>query len=172
MTHDELIRCASSWLVYRKRCSIVASELVSGSAEIPDVIGWHGWSSTLIEAKISVADFRMDQRKMFRKYKNDGMGMFRYYIIPFELKEVITPLLPEGWGLLLAKPHRTGLTMAKVEKGSVQFDCNKNNEALLLSSIIRRIAGNGKPLQGVAVKCYAIGIPDPKAELFIEPEPA
>src|SRR5258706_14836969 len=108
MTHDELIQHASYWLYNRKKCSIVASELVTGSAEIPDVIGWSGWASTIIESKISVADFIADQRKTFRKYEEDGMGIHRYYIIPFNLKDAIIARLPEKWGLILCKEKISG----------------------------------------------------------------
>lgn len=165
MKHDELVRRASTWLKNSRGCSIVASDLVTAGMETPDVIGWHGWGSILIEAKISVSDFRADQKKTFRSMAGRGLGMKRYYIVPFELREKILPLLPEKWGLLLCRGAR--LT---IEKASELFECDKNSEILFLSSVIRRIAGSAQPLKGMSVRCYTIDISNPRAELFIEPE--
>ncbi len=191
MTHDDLVRRASRWLQTNKHCSVVASELNTGNLETPDVLGFWGWGSTLIEAKISIADFRADQKKTFR-LNGRGMGRTRYYIIPSEMKENIYPLMPEGWGLLLCKGNRI-----TVERKSNVFENDQNAEILFLLSVVRRIAGRSEPLVGVRVKCYTIdmsffererlirecerkGIPvdekeideklEPRAELFIEPD--
>lgn len=164
MTHDDLVKRASTWLKNSRGCSIVASDLVTAGMETPDVIGWNGWGSILIEAKISVSDFRADQKKTFRM-AGRGMGMRRYYIVPFELEEKVLPLLPERWGLLLWRS-----THLMVAQESDLFESDKNSEILFLSSVIRRIAGSAQPLKGMAVRCYTIDIPNPKAELFIEPE--
>jgi hypothetical protein len=165
MTHDELVKRAFTWLKNNKRCSIVASELVTGGMETPDVIGWNGWESTLVEAKISVSDFRADQKKIFRM-AGRGMGIRRYYIVPFELKEKVIPLVPEKWGLLLCKEGRKGLVF---EKGSMLFENDKANEILYLSSVIRRIAMRDEPLAGINVRCYTYQVEnEPRAELFID----
>jgi len=165
MTHDELVRRAFTWLKNQKHCSIVASELVTGGMETPDVIGWDGYVSTLVEAKISVSDFRADQKKIFRQGAGRGMGMMRYYIVPFELKDRILPLLPDGWGLLSYKPGRR----PALEKGSAVFEPDWPREILYLSSVIRRIAGRDEPLNGINVRCYTFqSETEPKAELFID----
>jgi len=104
--HKYLVRHAFNWLVNVKRCTITASEMSSGGRETPDAIGWNASFSYLVEAKISVNDFRIDQKKHFRPQAEIkiglGMGRHRYYIIPLALKEKILPIMPERWGLLLA----------------------------------------------------------------------
>jgi hypothetical protein len=168
ITHAELVKRAFGWLKNHKRCSIVASELVTGGVETPDVIGWNGWESMLVEAKISVADFRADQKKVFRNLAGRGMGIRRYYIVPLGLRDKVFPLLPDGWGLLTCKDRRGGVV---VEKPSAAFANDMQREILCLSSIIRRIAGREEPLKGINVRCYTFQMEaEPKAELFIEPE--
>src|SRR5687768_8242931 len=142
MNHDELVKRAFSWLKNNKRCSIVASELVTSGMETPDVIGWNGWVSMLVEAKISVSDFRADRRKIFRTLAGRGMGVHRYYIVPSDLVDVILPLMPDGWGLLSCGVRRKLV----VERLSAVFQPNAHNEILYLSSVIRRIAAREEPL--------------------------
>lgn len=167
MTHDDLIKRAFSWLQNQKGCSIVASELVTGITETPDVIGWNGWTSILIEAKVSLSDFRADQKKIFRKLSDRGMGVFRYYIVPLELRDKVVHLLPYGWGLLSMSPRRKVL----VEKQGLVFQHNQSHEILFLSSVIRRIAMKNEPLRGINVRCYTYQADtEPKAELFVEPD--
>jgi hypothetical protein len=165
LTHDELVKRAFVWLRDKKGCSIVASELVTGGMETPDVIGWHGWGSILVEAKISMTDDRADQKKTFR-LSGRGMGIQRYYIVPEELKDKVLAVLPEGWGLLTCKPGRR----PQLVKQSAYFENNKANEILYLSSVIRRIAMRAEPLKGINVRCYTFQTETkPKAELFIAP---
>ena len=162
-THAELVKRAFAWLK-KKRCSIVASELVTGGVETPDVIGWHGIESILVEAKISISDFRADQKKIFRM-AGRGMGMRRYYIVPSELLDKILPLLPEGWGLLVAQ----GRNSVRVERHSGYFENDLRRELLFMSSVIRRIAMREEPLKGINVRCYTVqSESEPRAELFVE----
>lgn len=164
MTHSELIRRAFLWLKNTKGCSVVISELVAGS-EIPDVIGWHGWASILIEAKISIADFRADQDKSFRRYKENGMGCYRYYIVPESLAESIEGKLPDNWGLLVCK--KRGIS---VIKQSGDFEVNLHKEIGMLLSLIRRISTTDKPVNGVGVKRYieALASKNPKAVYYAD----
>lgn len=166
MTHDELVKRAFSWLKNKKGCTIVASELVTGNAETPDVIGWNGWLSILVEAKVSVSDFRADQKKVFRQ-DGRGMGLHRYYIVPDELGDKVLPGLPAGWGLLLCTVRKKII----VARLSSVFQNDKASEILYLSSVIRRIAMRDEPLRGINVRCYTYQVETtPKAELFIAPE--
>jgi hypothetical protein len=169
MTHADLVKFAAAWLKNQKRCSIVASELVFGGWENPDVIGWNGWESWVIEAKISVSDFRADQKKSFRNLAGRGLGIRRYYIVPLDLRDKILPGLPDGWGLLTVKDGRGGVVVCKP---SSTFANNWQYEILCLSSIIRRIAMR-QPLRGVNVRCYTFqSESEPRAELHVEPAPA
>jgi hypothetical protein len=166
-THGELVKRAFIWLRDTKRCSIVASELVTGGMETPDVIGWNGWESMLVEAKVSMSDFRADQKKMFRM-SGRGMGVLRYYIVPEELKDRVLVVLPDGWGLLTCKPGRR----PQLVKRSAYFENNKASEILYLSSVIRRIAMRPEPLKGINVRCYTFqSETEPKAELFVNADP-
>lgn len=167
MTHDELVKRASRWLLNTKYCSVVATELVAGGNEIPDAIGWHGSCCIVVEAKVSVEDFKADQHKSFRRYPENGLGGMRYYIIPEELADKIFPLLPEKWGLLVCR--RRGLVIVKPAEYFYEHD--KAAEIIFLTSVIRRIAGRPEPLRGVNVRCYTYQVEtEPKAELFIVPE--
>ena len=99
--HRKLVERGGFWLNNRIRCSVVLLERGSGW-ENPDVIGWHGWTSYLIEVKVSRADFFADAKKNSRHFQGrySGMGCYRYYLCP---QHLIQPEeVPEGWGLLWA----------------------------------------------------------------------
>ncbi len=166
MTHDELIKRAFLWLKNTKRCSVVVSELVSES-EIPDVIGWNGKASILVEAKVSVADFNADQFKSFRRYPDNGMGAYRYYIATPEIAQKIIGKLPEKWGLLVCKNGRI-----QVLKKSEGFETNLYKEMGILLSLIKRISKTDKPVDGVGVKRYieALAPSNPKAVYYASQE--
>lgn len=95
--HRELVGRAGNWLSNSVRCRIVLLER-NHTWESPDVIGWRGWQSYLIECKVSRADFLADKNKPARQHLDLGMGCYRYYLCPkgmVSLNEV-----PEGWGLM------------------------------------------------------------------------
>lgn len=164
MTHDELIKRAFMWLKNVKGCSVVVSELVAGP-EIPDVIGWHGWGSILVEAKVSIADFHADQKKSFRRMEDRGLGILRYYIIPEELHDRVVNILPEKWGLLVCK--KRGIHVAK---GSMIFENDFHKEVGMLLSLIRRISTTSEPVNGVGVKRYIeeLSTKNPKAVFYAD----
>lgn len=88
---------AKRWLIKARGCNVVLSERAEPiTSEIPDVIGWKGRHSILIECKTSKADFRRDKDKWFRH--GFGIGQQRFFLAP----EGIIPIqeVPEGWGLL------------------------------------------------------------------------
>lgn len=165
-THADLIQRALRWLVNTKGCSIAVTEMGSGG-EIPDVIGWqYTWASVVIEAKVSRADFKADLNKSFRS-TNPGMGMKRYYIVPNHLRESVTDLLPDKWGLLAA-----GKSSVYVIRDAQEFDTwDWRNEMAIMNSIVRRVANTAQPIRGMRVKYY---IPDvetrePHRELYVKP---
>ena len=61
MTHDELVVRANKWL--KSRADIITSEASPWfTKEIPDALGWDSrGESTLIECKVSYADFMRDR---------------------------------------------------------------------------------------------------------------
>lgn len=154
--HDRLVRAAATWL--NKRCALVVTELVAGW-EVADAIGWRGPRTMLVECKASRADFVADAQKPFRLHPDSGMGNTRYFL---SLPGVIAiPTLPAKWGLLELHGRRV-----RVIKESEVFDSNRECEASLLLSLIRRI-GTTAP-HGVSVKCY-VHQTRCKATMSVEP---
>lgn len=143
VSHSGLVDLAATWL--RKSCSVIMTEL-STIGEEPDVIGWQGNRSTLIECKVSRSDFLADRRKNFRLCPESGIGRQRYFIAP---KGLISPEeLPDGWGLLEADGRRV-----RQKKRSEYFkEINERHEITLLLSALRRI-GHDAP-EGVSIRCY------------------
>ena len=77
MSHTECVSIATRYM--KSRSAVVLPEFFSHNAEIPDVIGFDKDRSTVIEVKVSRADFLKDMKKSFRKNPNSGMGDTRYY---------------------------------------------------------------------------------------------
>jgi len=97
MNHSDLIQIGKKWLIKARNCQVVLSETQAQSGETPDLIGWRGQLSILIECKTSLADFRRDLHKWFRN-SGPGIGQHRYFMAP---KGVIpVDEIPVGWGLL------------------------------------------------------------------------
>lgn len=97
MTHYDLVKLGRKWLRKARDCRVVLSETQAKSGEIPDVIGWRGQFSILIECKTSLADFRRDLAKWFRN-SGFGIGQQRFFMAPVGV--IPAKELPEGWGLL------------------------------------------------------------------------
>lgn len=113
----------------------VAVELVTLTAENPDIWATNGYHTTLVEVKTSHADFLADQKKWVRSEEaqkaNLCLGNFRYYLCP---KGVISEdELPERWGLL----EFDGKTITKVKRATYQKS-SADAELLVLTSIMRR----------------------------------
>jgi len=146
ITHEDLIKIARRWLW--KDCVVVVTEMsiAYGEGEIPDAIGWNylGWS-TIVECKVTRADFLIDKKKKCRKEKS--IGNKRYYLAPKGL--IKTDELPEGWGLLecIDKKQRPKITWAS----PLIENINHGREILLLISCLRRIGGLRN---GISVRCY------------------
>jgi hypothetical protein len=143
ITHNELVRRGCEWL-RSKGCKIVLSEFhaVSHYGEVPDVIGWRGGVSILVEAKTSRSDLFADRKKPFRVLPEAGMGDWRFIIAP---PGVCAPSdLPSGWGLLVARPNRIEQA-AGVPRGSclwansAPFKGNRDAEQRMLLSALRRL---------------------------------
>jgi hypothetical protein len=132
LTHDQLVAAGRRWL--SRNHGVVATELVSGAGETPDVIGWSGTGgSTVIECKVSRSDFLADAKKYFRRTPNLGMGTFRYYLTPPGLLAVEE--LPERWGLLESSANGTRIRVLRRAEPQESYD---RAETLLLVSLLRR----------------------------------
>ncbi len=101
-SHKQLVDLAKYWLLSAKQCSPVFTEKGSSqSGEMPDAIGWLSDGSIVVECKTSIADFKADKKKAFRKKTKKGMGKYRYFLFSQELFYVISKDdIPEGWGIL------------------------------------------------------------------------
>ena len=161
-THDDLVAVAAEWL-QRNRCPVVITEMVT-TGEIPDAIGFsHAGITTLIECKVSRSDFLRDANKVFRKYQEEGLARYRYYMAP---KGVITPNdVHKGWGLIVVNENgRTRRTvMAEFQE---QRDRAHRKEIGLLVSAMRRLSATAT---GINVKVYQIEN-STKTTIGIEPE--
>lgn len=168
MTHSELVAEAMFWISRRWRSTSVGghsipyvtiSEMSHSGSEFPDVIAFHdGRSSTLIECKISRADFRADKRKTHRAVPKLGMGKFRYYAAP---KGIITEDdLPPGWGLLVINPESKDKRSRVVVPSSEFRERNHAAETSILLSFIRRF---DIPNSGAAIRRFEMDSRSPIA---------
>lgn len=158
MTHSDLVSAAAKCL--QKTCAVVITEMAT-TGETPDVIGWRGVFSTVVECKTSRADFAADRGKKFRAFPENGMGYFRYYFAPDGL---LNPdEMPNGWGLMELR----GNGKVRVMRESGRFhDYNARQEIGILLSAFRRV---GSAPNGVSVKFYTIQT-QCKATLGVLPE--
>jgi len=128
--HATLVQLGVRWL--SRQSSVVLYEAVANKAEIPDVIGWSGASSILIECKVSRADFLRDATKKSRTKLKAGMAQRRYYLCP---AGILNPDdLPPKWGLLWAT--KNAVTVQREAKGFSQR--NYVAEIQYLSAMLRR----------------------------------
>ena len=102
LAHSELCDIGERYLRNNYRCKVTAKEAHNSSGEIPDVIGFKGCYSYVLEAKTSRSDFFKDKHKAFRKHPGKGMGDFRYFICEKDLIKIED--LPAGWGLIYVSP--------------------------------------------------------------------
>lgn len=110
LTHEDLVEVGRRWLA--SKAPIVITEMSNGTTETPDVIGWIGGFSTLIECKTSRSDYYADKQKPFRRNPSYGIGDYRYFLAPKGL--ICVEGLPSGWGLLETVGKRN-------KKSSVRF---------------------------------------------------
>jgi hypothetical protein len=146
ISHSDLVQLAERWLLKAKGCSFVLKELVSYCGEIPDAIGWRDGMSMLVECKASRSDFLSDHKKLFRKFPEQGLGMFRFFMCP---EYLIQPEeLPRGWGLVWVRhsgrmrqiigPRGNVLTIKENEPFRFE-QRNIDGEIRLMQSALRRV---------------------------------
>lgn len=138
MTHADLVPRAVAWLRRAKRCSIVFSEMTTGSTEVPDAIGWRMGRSTVVEVKVSRGDFHNEKtRKLTSRFADCGMGFQRYYMVP---EGLLTPEeIPEWWGLVYALPKRK-YEMVKEAPFREKYD-HVSELQMLMSAHSRHLSG-------------------------------
>lgn len=143
VTHKKLIEIARRWLLDRRDCVVVFTELGANLGVVPDALGWtKGAVSTLIECKVSLEDLRADRKK-----NRSGLGNERYYLTPKGLITRPDDQLPVEYGLIEWDGEKN-----RVKRKAVRLDADCGDEQMLLLSALRRI-GQDCPA-GVSIRCY------------------
>ncbi|MEZ5398238.1 MAG: hypothetical protein R2729_01130 [Bryobacteraceae bacterium] len=130
MLHATLVQLGVKWLT--RHCSVVLYEAAAVKKEIPDVIGWAGPRATLIECKVTRADFLRDAGKTARSDPKAGMAHRRYYLCPAGV--IQEEDLPPKWGLLWAEKGK--VVVQREARGFPQR--NLLAEVEYLSAMLRR----------------------------------
>lgn len=137
LTHADLVDKGLRWVRSQNgkqwQAPLSFGEVVHLGEETPDVMGFSANGSTLIECKVSKADFKRDKKKMFRSIPQRGMGKYRLYMCPTGL--IKEEELPQDWGLVYVS--ETGRAKLIV-KPKAQY-CNLRAEHAYMYSIIRRL---------------------------------
>lgn len=147
-SHAELVEIAYRWVLRAGRCGVAFRELVSHTAEQPDVIGFgHAGRSVVVECKATRADFMADARKFFRRTPELGMGRYRFYLCPDGLLE--PEEMPAKWGLIYTDGTRTRIVHNpyNANGGNVWsggFVPNADAERAHLYSALRRLHLRGR----------------------------
>jgi hypothetical protein len=143
MTHAELIERSMRWLRNTRKHVVVLCEIGSDGQELPDVIGWrHRGACTVIECKVTRADFNRDRKKSFRM--RGGMGNARFYATPPGL--LLLHEVPPSWGLIEVGPK---LTRVVKESGRFELERNTRGETACLISAVQRVTeGWGRKVFG------------------------
>lgn len=133
--HYKLCCEGAKWLNNRpwSGYKYVAVELICASSDNPDIWGTNGFSSAMIEVKVSRSDFLNDKKKFVRQPENavHAVGNHRYYLCPKGIINIDD--LPEGWGLLWYDKGEISII-----KEAAYLKTYNRGELSILSSIMRR----------------------------------
>lgn len=150
-THSNLIYAISQWAIGVAGYPVCVTECkVKITQEIPDALAFKANGNTaLFEVKISHSDFAADAGKKFRAEEDKGMGLYRYYVVPWGLvtPEEVSP----GWGLLWVNDAGK----VSVRKQSSKFLRRKHSaEISTLVSALRRMAPQAEA--GVSARLFKV----------------
>ena len=160
MTHDDLVRIAVRWLRkpasaftnarwYKPGCGVVVPELVSYTGAIPDAVGWIASGfSYMVECKVTLADFRREQREKGCIRAGSTVGAERLYLCPADVIPV--EALPETWGLLYVSHNGRRVRVVKTPTGNPNRDTI--GEMGLMYSLLRRVEVHGHLTQCLSPK--------------------
>jgi len=152
LTHRKLVALGARWMK-RMGYVVVITELGGTGREEPDVIGWNaGGNCTVLECKVSRADFLADRKKAYRRDLCLGMGMTRLFVVPAGLVGVDD--LPGMWGL--TEVGDKGRMQTTVNAMSCGNQRNVIGETRVLLGALRRIGQRCPP--GVNVKAYSFKV--------------
>ncbi|HAL44577.1 MAG TPA: hypothetical protein DCP47_01425 [Phycisphaerales bacterium] len=136
LNHKQLVKQAANYLRNDIGLSVVITERTT-QIEIPDVIGYRGGFSWLIECKASKADFLADKKKLFRINPEQGIGYYRFYLAPINMIKVGE--LPENWGLIEVFNDEGKLRNIRAKDSQPFYERNMQNEIAGLVSVMRRL---------------------------------
>lgn len=136
MSHRELCERGAKYvknhgLYPYHRAQYVVCEL-ERVGECPDVFGFGGTATLLVEVKVSRSDFLSDKKKSWRRTPAHGLGEMRSYLCPAGL--IRESELPPFWGLLYAD-ERGSISVVKYPESQA---CDSRQEMQLAASILRR----------------------------------
>lgn len=140
--HKILVEASFKYLV-DMGCSVVISDIRSGG-ECPDVLGWYKRNSIMIECKTTALDLSERKGKLFRKYPEMGVGVYRYYCVPKGL-EIPSPF--PKWGVL---EYGDGV-LTKTKPGQAMGKINSTHETLLLLNTLLKLGGV-EAVKGVSIR--------------------
>lgn len=113
------------------RATYVVCEL-ERVGECPDVFGFGGTKTQMIEVKVSRSDFLADKKKLWRQNPSYGIGQMRSYLCPAGL--IAVEELPAKWGLLYINDKNE---IERIKEPEPQ-ESNTTEEMNLAASILRR----------------------------------
>lgn len=142
MTHREVIESSAKWV--KRIFPLVFKEWAWSGEEQPDIIGFRGCETCLVEAKVSRSDFLRDKKKSFRVDMSKGMGDYRFYACPTGL--IKKEELPENWGLIYVNEKGKSSCIVNPYCGNLKGNIWKNKlpkstnaEYGIMYSIMRKI---------------------------------
>jgi hypothetical protein len=136
ISHRELCLFGSGYMknngiIKWNKPAYVVCELERSNAECPDVFGFGGAYTQLIEVKVSHSDFIADKKKHWRKNPCEGLGQLRAYLCPAGIIDVNE--LPDKWGLFYCENGK----IETVKEPEIQTSSSMQ-EMNLAASILRR----------------------------------
>ncbi len=131
LTHDEIAELGAKWLKRNGYPFAISNYTDATEMELPDAIGFTAYGeSFLLEAKISISDFKSDFKKRHRQEGARAYGNKRGYIVPEGLLDPKD--VPYGWWLLEVygknKPYVRVVKGIAVEKGYSSWSIEQGRE--------------------------------------------
>lgn len=138
--HYNLCLEGAKWLRRRKnvehcegRWKYVVVEMCVNGCENPDIWAFNGWSTIVIEVKVSRADFLNDKKKYWQQQGHEEClaGNYRYYLTPKGLLKQED--LPDGVGLL----EWDGIEIAR-KIAAKRHRVSNHADMIIIASLMRR----------------------------------
>ena len=138
--HYRLCCEGARWLRNRKNCEYcdgrwkyVAVEVCVNGCENPDIWAFNGWSTLVVEVKVSRSDYLNDKKKVWQLPGNEEClaGNYRYYLTPKDL--LTAEELPEGVGLL----EYDGKHIVRTIRAK-RHNISNHADGIIMASILRR----------------------------------